>query len=278
MLLIVPDSYKQIKNNIDLCDGFILSLDGFSVNTKYKINLNDLKKIMKITKDKEIYLSINKNIENNLVEKLEKILLELNKYPIKGVIYSDVCVLTFKDKLNYELIFGAEHFITNYETINYFDLLGVDGVYLSSDITKDEISDIISKIRVKTFVNLFGYLSMFVSKRNIVKNYLEYFNIKDESKIYYMEKEGKIYPIIDEDETSVFTNYIYNGIIEYFNIKPDYYILNGFLIDDDKFNEVLKLVNNITKENILDINKKINDMFDNVDTGFLYKETVSKVK
>ena len=256
----------------------LLIVDGFSVNTKYKINLNDLKKIMKITKDKEIYLSINKNIENNLVEKLEKILLELNKYPIKGVIYSDVCVLTFKDKLNYELIFGAEHFITNYETINYFDFLGVDGVYLSSDITKDEISDIISKIRVKTFVNLFGYLSMFVSKRNIVKNYLEYFNIKDESKIYYMEKEGKIYPIIDEDETSVFTNYIYNGIIEYFNIKPDYYILNGFLIDDDKFNEVLKLVNNITKENILDINKKINDMFDNVDTGFLYKETVSKVK
>ena len=38
---------------------------------------------------------------------------------------------------------------------------------------------------------------MFVSKRHLVKNYLECFNLKDDSDLHYLEKEGKKYPILD---------------------------------------------------------------------------------
>ena len=278
MILIMPDNYNQIVENINLYDGIILSIEKFSVNSRYKITLMELKKILKILKGKEVYISINKNIEDSELDDLENLLYQLKNYNINGVIYSDLAILTYKDKLNYKLIWGQEHLVTNYETINYYDDLGIDGAYLSSDITKKEIIEIINNTNTKIFINLFGYIPMFVSKRNIVKNYLKNFNIKSKSEVYYMKKEGKTYPIIDTDLTYVYANNIFNGIEEYFNIKSDYYICNGFLIENEKFSEVLSLINNINKKNVKKISEKVNSMFINVDTGFLYKETVSKIK
>ena len=278
MILVIPDNYEQIIENKDYYDGIILSIDKFSVNSRYKVNLNELKDIIDKLDNKEIFVSVNKNIENNELEELEKLLINLNHYNIKGLFYADISVLTYKDKLNYKLIYSHEHMTTNYETINYWNELGASGVHISSDITKEETIEIIRKSKTTNFVNLFGYLPMFVSKRHIVKNYLEYFNIKDNSDVYYMKKEGKIYPIIDDDYTYVFTNNIYNGVIEYFNIKPDYYICNGTFLDNLDFTKVLKLINSINKDNLVDINKRINDMFLNIDTGFLYKKTVSRIK
>ena len=126
--------------------------------------------------------------------------------------------------------------------------------------------------------NIFGYQSMFVSKRHIVKNYLNNFNIKDNSKIHYMKKEGKTYPIIDSNYTYVFANNIFNGIKEYYNMDVDYYVVNGFLIDNEKFAKVLSIIGNITKENVEDSHVQVMDIFTNIDTGFLYKDVVSKVK
>ena len=278
MILIMPDNYNQIVENINLYDGIILSIEKFSVNSRYKITLMELKKILKILKGKEVYISINKNIEDSELDDLENLLYQLKNYNINGVIYSDLAILTYKDKLNYKLIWGQEHLVTNYETINYYDNLGIDGAYLSSDITKKEIIEIINNTNTKIFINVFGYIPMFVSKRNIVKNYLKNFNIRSKSEVYYMKKEGKTYPIIDTDLTYVYANNIFNGIEEYFNIKSDYYICNGFLIENENFSEVLSLINNINKKNVKKISEKVNSMFINVDTGFLYKETVSKIK
>ena len=126
--------------------------------------------------------------------------------------------------------------------------------------------------------NLFGYLPMFASKRHIVDNYLKFFNIKDNSKIHYMKKEGKIYPIVDSNYTYAFTNNILNGFRDYYNMNVDYYILNGFLIENDKFSKVLSILGNISLENVEDYALQIDDIFKNCDTGFLHKNVVSKVK
>ena len=168
--------------------------------------------------------------------------------------------------------------VTNYETINYWYSKGVNYAYLSSDLNINEISIIARNAKSKLMVNLFGYNSMFVSKRHIVKNYLKNFNIKDNSKIHYMKKEGKIYPIVDANYTYVFSNNIFNGIKEYYNMDVDYYVVNGFLIDNEKLTKVLSIIGNITKENVEECALQIMDSFANIDTGFLYKDVVSKVK
>ena len=132
--------------------------------------------------------------------------------------------------------------------------------------------------KVNLICNLFGYTSMFVSKRHIVNNYLDKFSINNKSKLFFLKKEGKEYPIVDKNYTSAFSNNIFNGIKEYYNINPSYYVCNGFLIENTKFSKVLSLIGNINVNNVEKIYDDVNKMFDNIDTGFLYNETISKVK
>ena len=278
MILIIPDNINQIMDNIDLYDGLILSLEGFSVNARYTLTLDEIKDIRSKLDKKDIFVSINKNIENNELNDLEKILLELNNININGVLYSDVALVTYKDKLNYDLVWSQEHLVTNYETINYWNSFGVNYAYVSSDLNIDEIKDIVKNSKCKLLVNLFGYQSMFVSKRNIVDNYLKYFKLDNNSDVYYMKKEGKTYPIVDKNYTYAYSNNIYNGIKEYFDIKCDYYVVNGFLIDNEKFNKVLSIIGNLSLKNVEKSDLQIVDMFSNIDTGFLYQNVVSKVK
>lgn len=278
MILIMPDNINQIKDNKNLYDGVILSIDKYSVNSRYTLSINEIKDIIKIIPNKEVFISINKNIENNELDEVESILLSLNELNIKGVLYSDVALVTYKDKLNYDLVWAQEHLVTNYETINYWHDFGVNYAYLSSDLNINEINIITKNTDVKLMANIFGYQSMFVSKRHIVKNYLNNFNIKDNSKIHYMQKEGKTYPIVDANYTYVFANNIFNGIKEYYNMDVDYYVVNGFLIDNEKLTKVLSIIGHITKENVEDSSLQVMDIFTNIDTGFLYKDVVSKVK
>ncbi len=278
MILIMPDNINQIKDNTRYYDGVILSVDGFSVNSRYTLSIEKIKDIIKIIPDKEIFISINKNIENSELDELESILLSLNDLNIKGVLYSDVALVTYKDKLNYDLVWAQEHLVTNYETINYWHERGINYAYLSSDLNINEISTITKNAKAKLMANLFGYSSMFVSKRHIVKNYLKQFKLEDNSNIYYMQKEGKTYPIVDTNYTYVFANNIFNGIKEYYNMNVDYYVVNGFLIDNEDFSKVLSIIGNITKENVEESALQIMDSFENIDTGFLYKDVVSKVK
>ena len=274
----MPDNIEQIKENINLFDGVILSIDKFSVNARYTVSIDDIDSIIKLIPNKEIFISLNKNIENNELDELERILLELNNYNIKGVLYSDVAVVTYKDKLNYDLVWAQEHLVTNYETINYWYSKGVNYAYLSSDLNINEIKDIVNNSKCKLMANLFGYNSMFVSKRHIVDNYLKYFNIKDDSKVHYMKKEGKVYPIIDDNYTYAYSNNIFNGVRDYYNMNVDYYVINGFLIDNTKFSKLLSIIGNISIENEEKSVLQIDDMFTNIDDGFLHKEIVSKVK
>ena len=195
--------------------------------------------------------------------------------------YYDVAVLSIYKSLNlnYDLVWASEHTSTNYNTINYWNMFGVNYTYLSSDITKYEIVTISKNSKSKLMITMFGYLPMFVSKRHIVKNYLEYFNLEDNSIINYMKKEGKTYPIIDNNVgTQVYSNNILNGIKYSLDIDVDYIVLNSFDIDLEKFIEVIKCFKSVNNENIMEYDKRINNMFNNVDNGFLDTKTIYRVK
>ena len=121
---------------------------------------------------------------------------------------------------------------------------------------------------------------MFVSKRHIVKNYLEYFNLDDNSSsVNYMTKESKTYPIIDNNiGTSVYSTNILNGIRTSLNIDVDYIVLNSFDIELDKFISVIEMFKSVNKDNASEYEEKINNMFPNLDNGFLNTKTIYRVK
>lgn len=277
-IITIPSSLEEIENTKNIVDGFIIGIKDMCVNTNFCIS--DLS-ILESIKDKDIFISLNKNMHNSDLDKLKEILLDLNNYNIKGVLYYDVGAYNIYKSLdlNYDLVWASEHLVTNYNTINYWNELGVKYAYLSSDITEEEIITISKNCKSKLMVNLFGYLPMFVSKRHIVKNYLEYFNLNDDSNINYIEKEDNIYPIIDNNTgTYVYSSNILNGIKSYLNIDVDYVVLNSFNIELDKFKEVINYFKSVNKDNVHEYDKRINDMFVNVDNGFLEKKTIYRVK
>ena len=276
-ILTIPSSIEEINKTKNLVDGFIIGIKDKSVNVNYYIN--DLKELNNI--DGDIFISLNKNFHNSDLDEVKKILIDLNNYNIKGVMFYDIGLLNIYNSLNlnYELCWSQEHLTTNYNTINYWNEHNAKYAYLSSDITEEEIIEISKHSKSKLIVNLFGYLPMFVSKRHTVKNYLEYFDLKDNSDINYIEKEGKIYPIIDNNVgTQVYSNNILNGIESVLKINVDYIVLNSFNIGLEKFLIIINLFKSVNTDNVLEYSNKINSMFPNVDNGFLNTKTIYRVK
>lgn len=253
---VIISSIGQAKEIKDWVDAFLIPLKDLSINYTNTFTIDEIKQVQKL--DKETFVIINKNIENKELDKLEKVLKELDELNLQGIIFYDIAIVELKKELNLktDLVWNQEHLSTNYESVNYWYEKGAKYAYLSSEITKNEIEEIRKNTKAKLMINAYGYIPMFTSKRHLVDNYLETFNIKEKGNIIY--KEEKNYNIKDEKNgTTVYTDYILN-IKE--NIDVDYNIYNSNMIDEEEFKQVL--INNTKKE----------------ETGFLYKETIYKVK
>lgn len=281
-LLVFPSSKKQIENISHLVDGFIIGINNLCVNCPLSVSTDELEELLNL--NKEIFICLNKNIFNSDLSLLEETLKKINNMKVAGIFYYDVSVLSLSRKLNLNipLVWSQEHLTTNYLTCEYYHEKDVKYVYLSAEITLNEIIEINSKTNLECIVPIFGYLPMFNSKRHIVDNYLKTFNLEKKDELNYIEKENKLYPIIDEElGTIVFDDNILNGLEELLVLKEkgiSYVTLNSFNISDDDFLKVLNIYNSVTNENKEELSKELNNMFSNIDKGFLYKETIYRVK
>lgn len=282
--IVIASSLKMIKELVNRVDGFIIGIKGLSVNLPcYFDDIEEIVNYLVLMK-KEVFVSLNKNMHNSDLEYLKQTLVKLDKLNITGVIYYDASVVNIKKELGLklDLVWGQEHMTTNYLTSNYWYNFGAKYMLISSDITIDEIKAINEKTKVKLLVPLFGYIPIFNSRRHLVKNYLKTFKLDSSSENYLIEKEGKSYQIIDDDNgTIVYSNNILNGIGEYLNLANnniEYIVLNSYGIDEEQFSKVIDLFNSVDNSNIENYIKEIDNMFNNTDRGFLYTETVYKVK
>ena len=279
-IVVIPNSLDNINNIINSDSYILLGIDKYSVNT-LNISFNEIKNILNITNN--VFLSLNKNISNSELLEVEKLLIEISKLDIKGLFYADVAIVNIVNrlKLNINLIWSAEHLTTNYFTINYWYKHNVKSTFLSNEITKEEIVDIVNNTDSKIFVQLFGFIPMYVSKRHAVKNYLNHFKLDLNSSKYYLFKEDKKYSIVDNNEgTMIYSNFIINGLKEYSELKNiiDYVIINGYDIDSNRLLSVINIFKEVNNKNITKLDNKLLKLFNNLDKGFLYEETIYRVK
>jgi len=266
IVAIVRD-YNQANDIKDFVDAFILPIKDYCINYGDDFTLEDVQDFK--TLGKEVFLALNKNIHNDELDKLQDILLDIEKLGVDGIIYYDVALLKLRNELGLttDLIWSQEHMVNNYGTINYWYEKGVKYAYLSSELTKDEISSIKKNSKSKLFVNMFGYIPMFTSRRHLVDNYINYFDLCHQNKNKNIYKEGKHYPISDTNHgTTVYSDYILNVLDEDLSFI-DYGVFNSYLINDDDFKEILYNY----KYNI----KNYKFPFEH---GFLYNETIYRVK
>lgn len=284
-LMIMPNSINMLKKNLGKYTSIIIGIENLSINMPKYFSYQEFIEIYNFCKENniEIFAALNKNMHNKDLEHLKEIMFKLEELDIKGIIYYDIALVNIKLEHNLKtpLVWGQEHLTTNPITSNFWNNFGSKYTLVSNEITKEEIIEMKKNSKSELIVTVFGYLPMFVSERHLVKNYLKTFNLSDNSSINYIENDGNIYPIIDNElGTIAFSAHILNGINEVLEFKKqgiDYILLNSFLIEDDDFEMVLDLFNSVNEDNVSEYSKKIESKF-KCDNGFLNKETIYKVK
>jgi len=264
-LIFIPKNYNEAIQLKDYYDGVILSMDNLSIN--YPVfTMDEIIDLTQKLNDKEIFINLNKNMHNSDIDNLKQTINILEKLNIKGILFYDLSIPNIKP--NIDLVWSQCHMTTNKETCNYWYKRGVKYTFLSNEITLNEIKEIKENTNSELMIQVFGYIPIFTSKRNLVKNYKKTFNLKENSKINYIKHENDLYPIVDDKQTVVYNKNIQNLIEELKqleNININYFIINSFEIENIK--EVLE---NFKNGKIFKI--------DNEGKGFLYEETIYKVK
>ena len=184
------------KDNIEyysaICDGFIIGLKHFSVDFDDTFSLEEIKKIYSNYNNKELFVSINKNIFNDELNELEEILIELDNLNIK-ILFYDISILYFKNKnkLRNILVWNQTHMVTNYNTCNYYYNKGCLCAFVSGEITLDEIIEIKKNTKMSLLVQIVGHQVMAHSRRNLLTNYYQSINKKYDGNIKMISEKDK---------------------------------------------------------------------------------------
>lgn len=200
---------------------------------------------------------INRILTDDDLDKLEKI---LKSSKIKGILFDDLGVLDVIKDLNIIKIFIGDHINNNASSINYY-LDYVDSIVVSTDLSFDEIEYITEHVKKDVVIYTFGLKALMYSRRNLLRNYEEYYNL---------EKDNEINTSINDKHFKVIESDFGTRIYAY----PFYY--------DKRLKKLDHVLYNWYDVNTLDNNKIIevlNDNFSNIEVSnaFLDKKSVFKV-
>ena len=285
MRVLVGLNTRNILEYLNYTNSFIIGLKDFSINYQ-EYTISEIKKLKEDYPSIELFVSINKNIFNSDLLLLEEYLEELSKIDIKGVLFYDLSILSIvnRKKLNINLVWAQEHMTTNYNTCNYYYSKGCKYVYLSSEITVDEIKEIKEKSKIELISFFFGYPDVSFSKRKLLTNYFLYNKLNKDKDWYTISSDEENKYFIKESSlgTRILYGKVMNGIKPFYELKDiiSYGVLNEELMDHDIFIKALAVFKELNDERITmeEANKRIITLVNSVDTVFYYKKTIYKVK
>ena len=257
-------------------DGLILPLEDFSVDYFKYYSISDIREYKKSI-NKLCFVVINKMIFNNELEDLLNVLKELESIKVDGVFFYDLAVLSLvkENKININLIYNGTHMVTNSDTINLYYDLGVKGAYLSNEITKDEVLNIRSNTKSYLFILLLGNPVVAMSRRSLLTSYFVNKNKSKSDLITIKEPKSGQEFLVKEDKNG--TTFFYNRRLNLSNVYKELEDvgINYGIIEQGNYNfiEYKELINAF-----VNFNKKKIDELAAHNRGFLYRETIYKVK
>lgn len=278
-LLVEPKNKENLKFN---CDGLILAIKDYAVESNTYFTLDEIKNISDSFSG-EIFVKLNKNLMNDDIPFVKDILVQLDKMNITGVFFYDLAVLELKRELNLniDLVWNQTHMVNNYKTCNYYYSKGVKYALLGKEITLDEILEIIDLSDITSMVEVVSKPSVAFSKRKLVSNYYKDMGINGSKEIIVNEKVSNLNFDIKEDSngTVFFLDLITNGtsiIRDLYDNGCSYIIMREYGIDN--FRELVNDTMEYIKDSCSDLSyvlkyKKLGDS-----TNFFFKKTIYKVK
>lgn len=205
------------------------------------------------------YIFVNRVLDTYGIDKLSDILHNLPSN-IKGIVFDDVGLIEVLKDINIQKILYNSHFNTNYESINHF-FEYVDDIVVSTDITEEEIDEIISKTNKKVSLYTFGLVPSMYSRRELLSNYSKKFELEVKKEKDLQINDKKFIAIENEYGTVIYHYPYYNGK-RLLNKNVNYLFYFPILLPNDK---------------VLEIAKNNFEVVDN-DYGFLDTKTIYKVK
>jgi putative protease len=291
-LLVMPNELSSLEYFKD-SSGFIIGIKGFSWFVPLEVTIEELRELVPKVREagKQIFISLNKLMYNQDIPLLKEYLLVIEELSIDGIMYDDLSVLNLSKTLSLHtpLIWFGVHSFTSFYTANYWYDKGIKYGVLSTEITLDHIKEIKHNTNMSLMMYGYGHLPMFVSSRPLLSSYFKYIDSKKEDKFYYMYEEARkeSYPTYEADNgTIILSSNVINTIKELPEIKDnvDYLILSSLHIPIDNFkliyDDYVEALSDISDKNKL---KEIDNLVTEhsrakTDKGFLYKETVYRVK
>ena len=231
---------------------FVFPLSFFCVGITKTYTLDEIK-------EENAYIFVNRILDCNSIDKLSEILHHLPKN-IKGIIFDDLGLIEVLKDINIEKILYYSHFNTNYASINYF-FDYVDEVIVSTDISEEEIDEIIIKAKKMVSLFVFGLVPSLYSRRTLLTNYAKQFNLPEERQKELGINDKKFIAIENEFGTMMYHYPYYDGT-RLLKKQAKYLFYYPILLGDQ---DVLKIAQN-------DFGGVISD------NGFLDTKTIYKVK
>jgi len=237
---------------------FLFPLKGYTVGFLNTFEISEIK-------EDDAYIFINRILPSNELDVLKEI---LNNLPanIKGIVFDDLGILEIIKNLDIKKILYLNHFGTNYESINCF-LEQVDSMVISTDITKDEIYNILEKTNKPLSLYGFGYVPVMYSRRTLLTNFHNHFNI-DNKKIANIKDQlaNNKFLVCENEYGTVLFHKVPSSSLEIDHDNIMYYLINTNLMSDG---DVLLLLNSIKNNEKIAITH---------DLGFLNRPTIYKLK
>ena len=266
-LLVKVGSLKQLDSLLEKkIDGVILSIDKLSVNSSFYVDIDFLDSFN--SKDKEVFVSLNKLMHNSDLEHLRMVMHKLKDRNVR-ILFYDMAVYNIAIEYGMvdKLIIYQDHLNASILSNKFYSNLGIRGSYVTTDITGDELLEIKKNSSMELFFTVYGYVPIFYSRRYLISNYLKYINGEEGNEYEILNDIGDKYPICEEEfGTTIYTKEAIN-LINYLNKLNDidYVVVDGNGIECSELNGV--------------VDKFISrDSMDNCYLGFFDTKTIYKVK
>lgn len=260
-LLIYVDNAKYIDDYRKVgVSAFLFALEGYSIG----YNTYSVEEINNIDVSNK-YVLLNRLLDSDSIDNLRSILLSFKD--IKGIVFEDIGVyeLVRELKIEVEMILFQNHFNTNVNSINYYLSL-VDSVFVSNELTYEEILNITQEVNGSICLHLYGYNQVMYSRRKLLSNWSKEFKIpyEDKNVIEDVSSHVRFRAFENDYGTVMYSDKIFNGkkLLDLDNVK--FFYVNTIMISHDVMMDFLSNMDNHDSE-----------MEDN---GFLDRETIYKLK
>ncbi len=264
-----------LETKYSILTGWVVNLEGLSAYYDVLLSEELLEEVVtKIHINKQlVYINARKIIHEEDLKEVFTRVETLEKLGVDYYIYSDMAFYEIASELGItdKLIYQVNTYMTNSFDINIM-LLENYSVVVSTEISIEELKEIVKNTSKPLYIHAFGYYPIFHSRRELISNYQKYrgLNVDTESSFDVVEELRDSHYPIEQNENGmvIYLDGAYAmdeelRILNALHNNLGYFVLGKFL-SLEEYKRVLKYYS-------LSPEEELKNIYPNISKGLLYE-------